>query len=136
MVVTRLREGRLVRPQGGAPPQRGEPDRGRREGPGAPRDPLSAGRTTAALLWFFLKIVLTLVVFRWVFDFTAERGRPFPAWVQAAVVLLSLRPIMSDLHHGNINLFVLFLAPFAERHRSDETREACAPCPTANLDSP
>jgi alpha-1,2-mannosyltransferase len=71
--------------------------------------PLEAGRTTAALLWYFLKVGFTLVVFRWVFDFAADRGRPFPAWAQAAVVLLSLRPVMSDLQHGNINLFILFL---------------------------
>ncbi len=71
--------------------------------------PHRAGLTTAALLWFFLKIGFTLIVFRWVFDFTAERGRPFPAWAQVATVLLSLRPIMSDLQHGNVNLFVLFL---------------------------
>jgi hypothetical protein len=68
-----------------------------------------AGLTAAALLWFFLKVGCTLVVFRWVFAFAAERGRPFPAWAQVATVLLSLRPIMSDLQHGNVNLFVLFL---------------------------
>jgi hypothetical protein len=72
-----------------------------------------AGLTVAALLWFFLKIAMTLVVFRWVFAFAAERGRPFPAWAQVATVLLSLRPIMSDLQHGNINLFVLFLVAAA-----------------------
>jgi hypothetical protein len=71
--------------------------------------PHAAGLTTAALVWFFLKIGLTLVVFRWVFDFTAGPGRPFPAWARVATVLLSLRPIMSDLQHGNVNLFVLFL---------------------------
>ncbi len=71
--------------------------------------PAQAGLTTAALLWFFLKIALTLVVFRWIFDLVAERGRPFPAWAQVATVLLSVRPIMSDLQHGNVNLFVLFL---------------------------
>src|SRR5262249_27468918 len=30
-------------------------------------------------------------------------------WAKAATVLLSLRPIMSDLLHGNVNLFILFL---------------------------
>ena len=35
--------------------------------------------------------------------------RPVPSWVQAMIVLLSLRPIMSDLNHGNNNIFILFL---------------------------
>src|SRR5207248_3261392 len=30
-------------------------------------------------------------------------------WAKALVVLLSLRPIMGDLIHGNVNLFILFL---------------------------
>src|SRR5207248_5668193 len=46
---------------------------------------------------------------RWVFRLVADAGRPFPPWAQAATVLLSLRPVMGDLHHGNVNLFILFL---------------------------
>ncbi|MDX2037497.1 MAG: glycosyltransferase family 87 protein [Isosphaeraceae bacterium] len=36
-------------------------------------------------------------------------GRQIPSWVQFTIVLASLRPIMSDLHHGNNNLVILFL---------------------------
>jgi hypothetical protein len=34
---------------------------------------------------------------------------PIPSWVQATILILSFRPILSDLHHGNINLLILFL---------------------------
>jgi hypothetical protein len=68
-----------------------------------------AALTAAALLLYFLKAGLTLLVFRWVFDMVAEPGRPFPAWACVLAAALSLRPILSDLQHGNINLIILFL---------------------------
>src|SRR5437588_6862002 len=74
----------------------------------------------AALTWFYLKVGMTLLVFRWVFRLVADAGRPFPPWAQALTVLLSIRPVVGDLQHGNVNLFVLFLvvaalASFANR---------------------
>ena len=63
----------------------------------------------AALCWFYIKAGLTLLAFRWVFQLVEERDRPFPLWAKALTILLALRPIMSDLQHGNVNLFVLFL---------------------------
>jgi hypothetical protein len=63
----------------------------------------------AALGWFYLKAALTLLVFRWVFRLVADAGRPFPAWTKALTVLLSIRPVVGDLQHGNVNLFILFL---------------------------
>jgi alpha-1,2-mannosyltransferase len=36
-------------------------------------------------------------------------SRPIPSWVQATIIVLSFRPILSDLHHGNNNLLILFL---------------------------
>jgi hypothetical protein len=36
-------------------------------------------------------------------------ARPIPSWVQLSILLLSLRPILSDLHHGNNNILILFL---------------------------
>src|SRR5713226_6080175 len=35
--------------------------------------------------------------------------RPFPPWAKALIVILSLRPIMGDLYHNNVNIFILFL---------------------------
>ena len=63
----------------------------------------------AALVWFYIKVGLALLSLFWVFRLIAPADRPFPAWAQALAVLLSLRPILGDLQHGNVNLFILFL---------------------------
>lgn len=62
-----------------------------------------------ALGWYYLKVAFTLIALVWVFQLVEAPDRPFPEWAKVAVVLLSLRPIMGDLHHGNVNLFILFL---------------------------
>jgi hypothetical protein len=77
-----------------------------------------------ALLWFYLKVGMTLLAIHWVIRLVEEPGRPFPAVAQALTVLLSLRPILGDLEHGNVNLFILFLvvaALTAFRSRRDLT---------------
>ncbi|RUL88435.1 glycosyltransferase family 87 protein [Tautonia sociabilis] len=65
----------------------------------------------ASLVWYFLKAGLTVLSV--IFCFRMARGpgdqRPVPAWAQFLVILLSFRPILSDLHHGNNNLIILFL---------------------------
>ena len=63
----------------------------------------------AALSWFYIKVGLALLCMFWVFRMIETPGRPFPAWARAATVVLSIRPILSDLSHGNINIFILFL---------------------------
>jgi hypothetical protein len=64
---------------------------------------------TAALLWFYLKVGMTIVALHWVFRLVERQDRPFPTWAKVLATLLSLRPIMGDLSHGNVNLFILFL---------------------------
>jgi hypothetical protein len=64
---------------------------------------------TGALTWFYLKAGLTLLALHWVFKLVASRERPFPAWARALAVVLSLHPMVGDLQHGNVNLFILFL---------------------------
>jgi hypothetical protein len=71
--------------------------------------PEKAASTLAALCWFYIKAGLTLLAFRWVFQLVEEPSRPFPVWAKCLTVILALRPIMSDLQHGNVNLFILFL---------------------------
>jgi hypothetical protein len=63
----------------------------------------------AALLWFYLKVGMTLLALRWVFRLVERHERPFPPWAKVLATLLGLRPIMGDLSHGNVNLFILFL---------------------------
>lgn len=62
-----------------------------------------------ALAWYYTKVALTLLALMWTFRLVEDPERPFPDWAKALAVLLSLKPIMGDLTHGNVNLLILFL---------------------------
>jgi alpha-1,2-mannosyltransferase len=62
-----------------------------------------------SLAWFYLKVGMTLLSFYWVFRLVEGTGPPFPPWAKVVTILLSLRPIMGDLYHNNVNIFILFL---------------------------
>jgi hypothetical protein len=62
-----------------------------------------------SLCWFYLKLSMTIAAFYWAFRLIASPQWPFPAWAKGLAILLSLRPIMGDLSHANVNLFILFL---------------------------
>lgn len=62
-----------------------------------------------ALAWFYVKVGMTLLAIFWVFRLIETPERPFPEGAKVLTVLLSIRPIMGDLSHGNVNLFILFL---------------------------
>jgi hypothetical protein len=62
-----------------------------------------------ALTWFYLKVGLFLVCVVWAFRMIETPDRPFPAWAKGLTIVLSIRPIIGDLTHGNINIFILFL---------------------------
>ncbi len=62
----------------------------------------------AAMSWFLIKAALTSVALLILFNAVRVRGKPLPPFFQTAVLVLSLRPILGDLHHGNINLLILF----------------------------
>jgi hypothetical protein len=62
-----------------------------------------------SLCWFYLKVAMAVVSVMLVFRLVETPERPLPGWARAAVVLLALRPIMGDLSHGNVNLFILLL---------------------------
>jgi hypothetical protein len=63
-----------------------------------------------ALCWFTLKAILTAVSVWLCFRMVRPPGtRPLPSYVQALILILSFRPILSDLHHGNNNLVIMFL---------------------------
>ncbi|QDV33599.1 glycosyltransferase family 87 protein [Tautonia plasticadhaerens] len=65
----------------------------------------------ASMVWYYVKVGLTAlsVVFCFRMARDSDDVRPVPAWAQFLVMLLSFRPILSDLHHGNNNLVILFL---------------------------
>jgi hypothetical protein len=75
----------------------------------------------AALIWFYLKVGMAVLSMFWIFRLI-DPDRPFPLWAQCGAVLLSIRPILGDLQHGNVNLLIVFLvvaALTAHRWRHD-----------------
>lgn len=67
-------------------------------------------RMAGAMTWFGLKAVLTAASIVMCLNLACPGGwRKFSFWATGLVVLLALRPILSDLHHGNNNLLILFL---------------------------
>jgi alpha-1,2-mannosyltransferase len=75
-----------------------------------------------ALGWFALKIAVAAGALWMIFRIIESGGVPLPPWAQGLAVLLSLRPIVGDLTHGNINILILFLvtsALFAFHRRRD-----------------
>jgi hypothetical protein len=77
-----------------------------------------------SLCWFYLKVGMTLLSIYWAFRLVESDERPCPTWAKTLAILLSLRPFMGDLSHGNVNLFILFLviaALYAFKHRFDLT---------------
>jgi hypothetical protein len=64
---------------------------------------------TGALCWFGLKVGLAAASVWLCFRMVRPADRPPPSWFQAGVLFFCLRPFLSDLHHGNNNLVILFL---------------------------
>src|SRR3954464_4121221 len=62
-----------------------------------------------AMVWFAIKAALAGLSVLLCLRMVRLGDKPVPSWVQGMIVLLSLRPIMSDLHHGNNNIMILFL---------------------------
>lgn len=60
---------------------------------------------TGALAWYFLKVAMAAAALVWAFRLCG----PMPDWAKAVAVLLSLHPILGDLSHGNVNIFIAFL---------------------------
>ncbi len=63
-----------------------------------------------AMTWFFLKIAMAALALYWSLNLAAGRDRSLPARATAIVLLLTLRPLMEDLQHGNVNILIMFLA--------------------------
>jgi hypothetical protein len=62
-----------------------------------------------AMAWYALKVTLTALSVWLCFRMVRPDDRVLPSWVQGAVLLMSFRTVLSDLHHGNNNLIILFL---------------------------
>ena len=64
---------------------------------------------TGAMCWFAIKVALTTAALVMCFRIVQPADRVLPPMFRSLVLLLSLRPILGDLHHGNNNLLILFL---------------------------
>jgi alpha-1,2-mannosyltransferase len=62
-----------------------------------------------ALTWFALKLGMAIVSLVWAFRLVETPGRPFPEWAKMVAVAAAINPVIGDLKHGNVNLFILFL---------------------------
>jgi alpha-1,2-mannosyltransferase len=66
-----------------------------------------------ALAWFTFKVGLTTVAILLCFRMVNASGKTLPSYVQGLALILSFRPILSDLHHGNNNLLIMSLVVFS-----------------------
>jgi hypothetical protein len=66
--------------------------------------PVEAG----SWLLFALKMLLAALAVAFALDAVAPRGPPLAAPWAIAAIAVSLRPILSDLQHGNVNILILF----------------------------
>jgi hypothetical protein len=62
-----------------------------------------------ALTWYYTKVALTILSFLMIVRMVGTDTEPWAPWAIGLAVVLSLRPILSDLMHGNVNLLILFL---------------------------
>lgn len=59
-----------------------------------------------AMSWFAAKVAMAVWFLRWA---VRALGANPPGWALGAAVLLAMHPILGDLSHGNVNLFIAFL---------------------------
>ena len=62
--------------------------------------------TAGALTWFYAKVLMTAFAAVWVFRLVSPE---IPDAAKALAILLALPPILGDLSHNNVNIFILFL---------------------------
>lgn len=62
-----------------------------------------------AMMWFYAKVGMAIACFLWAFRCVAEAGWTMPDWAKGLTVLLGLHPVLGDLSHGNVNIFIAFL---------------------------
>ncbi|OWK36336.1 hypothetical protein FRUB_08899 [Fimbriiglobus ruber] len=61
------------------------------------------------LTWLNLKVLMAGAALVWAFRIVTDLGRTFPPYEMPITVIFSLHPILGDLSHGNVNIFIAFL---------------------------
>lgn len=62
--------------------------------------------TATAALWFLLKVGMAVLMVVWSIRFVRGNGPPLPDAAVGIAIVLALQPILGDLAHGNVNLFI------------------------------
>jgi hypothetical protein len=63
----------------------------------------------SAMLWFFIKAFMVWWILYWCINLATGPGRDLPILAAGLVLLLVARPMIGDLHHGNVNILVFFV---------------------------
>ena len=58
-----------------------------------------------ALAWFYAKVLMAALAALWAFRLIGN----VPDWAKALAILCALPPLLGDLSHNNVNIFILFL---------------------------
>lgn len=85
-------------------------------------------KVAGAVSWYFLKVVMAGVSAWLCYRMVRGDDKVIPSYIQAGIWILSFRPILSDLHHGNINILILFLVVltlYAWRNGKDVLAGSC-----------
>ena len=62
-----------------------------------------------SIAWYALKAAMAVLALIWSFRLCGSERRPPPWWATMLAVSLSMHPILGDLSHGNVNIFIAFL---------------------------
>ena len=67
--------------------------------------------TIGSMIWFALKLIMSAFIIIWAVRLCQESigDKPASPWLWIGVTLCSLHPILGDLAHGNVNIFIAFL---------------------------
>ena len=60
-----------------------------------------------AMMWFFLKVGMAALALLWAFRLCGPT--PMPDWAKLLAIVFSLHPLLGDLAHGNVNIYIAFL---------------------------
>jgi hypothetical protein len=66
-----------------------------------------------ALLWFSIKVLMAAASLWAGLHILTRNGPALPYWAIGLAILLTLRPLVGDLTHGNVNILILFLVSAA-----------------------
>lgn len=66
-----------------------------------------------AVAFFLIKVAMAVKCGQIVARMVREKNWPMSQWCLLAIGLMSLRPILSDLQHGNINILIMFMVVMA-----------------------